>query len=167
MRIFEPTMLVRIDQLHEKLSAASDSGTSVNMSDLSVYLALDIIGDLAFGYPFNTQTEETNRFIPEVFHTITGAINNIMQMRMVKPFHLVGLALSIKQMKKFRQAMGNMVAQRIAKDKHAVHDFYSVAATEMGGVGDEFFKTEFWPEAGNFLVAGIFLQKKLLEANIY
>ena len=58
MRTFEPTMTAQIDIFLRLLLASCQSGSPVEMTQRCQRLGVDIVGLLAFGYPFNTQASD-------------------------------------------------------------------------------------------------------------
>ncbi|KAI1640707.1 hypothetical protein F4809DRAFT_637508 [Biscogniauxia mediterranea] len=62
MRLFEPTMLEQVDIFLKELMVLSS--LPVNMTDRCGYLAVDVVGHLAFGYPLNFQTQKARRPVP-------------------------------------------------------------------------------------------------------
>lgn len=148
-------MSKRIDEfLQELFKVSSQTPVAVNVSDLCVRLTTDVIDDLAFGHEFNTQTDETNRFLPITLRSWGRRINMIMQWPVLRIPNVIMLGLRFRETMRIGTAVRDMVKQRMAKDKHALHDFYSVAAGEIE-IGDNFIGSEMWPEAVSFLIAGL------------
>lgn len=153
MNKFNPNMENRINQFLQVLLASSKTATPANLSDLSMRLAFDVIGDLSFGFSFNTLTEETYRFLPKVLSDISWRVNNALYMPALRLYHLAVIALHPANMVKMKKAVMTFVGARKKQDTHAIHDFYSVAAGEIGEKS-EFFQGEMWSESMTFLVAG-------------
>ena len=65
MRIFEPNMSQQIDRFLNQLLIDSRQSRASNMTPLCERLGVDIIGQLAFGYPLNTLVEPQHRVIIE------------------------------------------------------------------------------------------------------
>lgn len=137
----------------QQLLISSKAGTAANISERCAYLSFDIIGQLAFGHMFNTQTEDTNRFISSTFHTLVWRINTVMQQPLLRIPQFIAIMLDLKAFKKLQLAIRGVLDERLAKEKDEIHDFYSIASKE-GNFGPEFFRTKMWPESANFLIAG-------------
>lgn len=63
MRLFEPILRQQTDICLKQILEAAKSSTPVNITEKARYLALDIIGQLSFGYDLGVQTSDKNRFI--------------------------------------------------------------------------------------------------------
>lgn len=162
MRIFQPKIIKRVNEFLETLGNASKGSTSINISDISTYLATDVAGDLAFGHPLNTQIEEANRFFPITLQEWSWRVNCMMQFTPLRVYNLIIMALKYKETIKLIEAIKNMVRKREVIDRHAYHDFYSVVIDEIK-LGDSFLSSEMWPHAVNFLAAGMLI---LLKAEL-
>ncbi|KAI1842150.1 hypothetical protein JX265_005727 [Neoarthrinium moseri] len=78
MREFEPTMMSQIDVFLVQLLHSSRQGQVVEMTSRCKWLAMDVIGLLAFGASWKTQTEETLRFLPKVFAALNPRVYMFM-----------------------------------------------------------------------------------------
>lgn len=150
MRIFEPTLSAHVDELLKRL--LDNAQKPINMSDPCRYLAMDVATSLAFGHSFNLQTDETYRFFPVTLGSWLRYINANMQLALFRPVSRMMLLLQAKRSIAFGSAIKSLAQKRMALDKDAVHDFYSVANEVDAGA--QFFRSEMWAEAGGFLVAG-------------
>ena len=65
MRTFEPVMQEQIDVFLRQLLCDHSQRKVSNMSRLCERLAVDIIAQLAFGYPLNTLTDPEHRVVIE------------------------------------------------------------------------------------------------------
>lgn len=74
MREFEPTMMSQIDIFLAQLLRSSQQEQVVEMTSRCKYLAMDVIGLLAFGYYWKTQTEETLRLLPRAFAALNPRV---------------------------------------------------------------------------------------------
>lgn len=153
MNKFNPNMGNRIDQFLQVLLASSKTAAPANMSELCMRLAFDVVGDLSFGFSFNTLTDDTYRFLPQVLSEISWRVNNAMYMPGLRFYHLAMIALQPANVVKMKKAVMTFVGARKTQDTHAIHDFYSVAAGELGEKS-EFFLGEIWSESMAFLTAG-------------
>ncbi|KAI1322532.1 cytochrome P450 [Xylariaceae sp. FL0255] len=129
MRPFAPTMSQQIDIFLEQLLLSSQRDEMVNMTVACNRLGVDVVGHLAFGCALKTQTEPTNRLIPET---------------MFRGIYLNNLNFAL-----FQQAVGKMIAERTSQPPNAKPDFYAVATGE-GGLAPG----ELWGEALFFVLAG-------------
>ncbi|KAK7923587.1 hypothetical protein PG985_007658 [Apiospora marii] len=126
----------------------------VNMSPRCERLGLDIIGLLSFGYRFNTQTEESHRFLQAVIDGMSWRINTYMLWPLLKPFEKLFMLLGAPKLLKFRRLLHTMIKARMAEDKDAHHDLYSAVANHVGKGEQGIYDGELWPEAVLFILAG-------------
>lgn len=73
MRIFEPTMTHEIDVFIQEL--LKTVGKPINIAPRCERLATDIAGQLAFGQPLNTQTQERNRLFPKSMRAMNFVVS--------------------------------------------------------------------------------------------
>ncbi|KAK7738228.1 hypothetical protein SLS63_002562 [Diaporthe eres] len=159
VRLFEPTMREQVRVFLGQLLAASQERNSkpVNMTERCKRLSLDIIGLLAFGFPLNTQTDETYRFIIKGIAFGNYRSNSFMQFPGLKNRVLdpVLHALTRKGRIGYLKALERMISTRLAMDKDAKVDFYSFIADQIEtGRPDSIRLTELWSEAVFFFPAG-------------
>ncbi|ROW10974.1 hypothetical protein VMCG_00878 [Cytospora schulzeri] len=160
MQSFEPTMICQIDVFLRQLLRSSQEDDTVNMSPICQRLGGDIVGHLAFGYPLNTQTDPTNRPLLAAMATINARISLYMNW----PATSVILDplirwLGRKRGADFRRSIQTMVRARMAMDKDAQHDLYSIAlsdkAAEVNDESDDGLRgSQLWSEAVFFITAG-------------
>lgn len=159
IRLFEPTMKDQTQIfLRQLLASSQDIKTSpVNMTERCKRLSLDIIGLLAFGFPLNTQTIETYRFMIKGITFGNYRANSFMQLPSLKNRFLdpVLHVLTRKGRLGYLAALERMISTRLALDKDDKIDFYSFIADhiETGGP-DSIRLTELWSEAVFFFPAG-------------
>ncbi|KAI0475941.1 cytochrome P450 [Xylariaceae sp. FL0804] len=152
MRIFEPTMMDQIDIFLSILH--SSSGAPVNMTDRLKRLGMDIVGLLAFGSALNTQTDPKNRFLISA-HVFGGHRSNLfIQFPLLKATRIYNIleSLATADVRRYFDTINNIIAARVAEDKHVRHDLYSLVSDHMdtsGGV-----RSEMWAEALFFFPAG-------------
>lgn len=162
VRLFEPTMKEQIHIFLQQLLASSNlqaptPSEPVNMTERCKRLSLDIIGLLAFGFPLNTQTDETYRFIIKGIAFGNYRSNSFMQFPPLKNRVLdpVLHVLTRKGRKGYLKALERMISTRLAMDKDAKIDFYSFIADQIEtGQPDSIRLTELWSEAVFFFPAG-------------
>ncbi|KAK8039561.1 cytochrome P450 [Apiospora rasikravindrae] len=133
MRSFEPTMLSQIDVFLLQLlrSCRPNQPQVVDMTPRCKYLAMDIIGHLAFGHAFRTQTDETLRLIPRAFAGLNPVV--YLFMNWPKTHRLVDPAvqwLLRARVGAFRRVLAGVVSDRMALPRDAKHDLYSLVATD-------------------------------------
>ncbi|ORY58509.1 cytochrome P450 [Pseudomassariella vexata] len=149
MRDFEPTMASQVHTFLERILASTQASQPVNISARCKRLGSDIVGLLAFGFPFNTQTEETYRPLQHGI-AASNAHNNVMMqfprlasLWIAYPLHLLNYA----PRKAAFAMIETFITTRMAEGKDARHDLYSQVA-------DEIPPAEVWSEALFFLPAG-------------
>ncbi|KAH9908955.1 cytochrome P450 [Xylariomycetidae sp. FL2044] len=166
MRAFEPTMSSQVDIfLRQLLHASRRQGGHhhhhhgvVDMSPRCQWLATDVIGLVAFGREFKTQTEATLRLIPDSYRMYdlrTYLCMNWPVLRALDPS--VGWLFAKKRVVAFRKCLAGIVASRMAEPKEARHDLYSFVASEENidqAQREGIQKSEIWGEAGVFVNAG-------------
>jgi cytochrome P450 len=73
IRAFEPSIIEEINILLRQILQAGEA--PVDISPRIDYLTADIAGQLAFGQPLRTQTEETNRILPRAMLSVNVIIS--------------------------------------------------------------------------------------------
>ncbi|KAI1370306.1 cytochrome P450 [Hypoxylon crocopeplum] len=149
MRTFEPSMGVEINIFLQQLLKSTQRGNTVNMTKHCERLAVDIVGQLAFGFPLKTQTEATNQLIPDSIKTMSTLSTVIMAWPATATVAPLLRWLGRKRAAAFRLALRNTISTRTAMQKGAKHDLYALAT---GGHGLR--AAEVWPEAAFFIAAG-------------
>jgi hypothetical protein len=74
MREFEPTMMAQIDVFLVQLLRTSQQNQVAEMTSRVKYFCMDIIGQLAFGSFWKTQTEKTLRLLPKAYSVLNRRI---------------------------------------------------------------------------------------------
>ncbi|OTA61523.1 cytochrome P450 [Hypoxylon sp. EC38] len=154
MRVFETTMAEQIDTFLRIL--ISSSGSPVNMTERLKRLSMDIVGLLGFGYPLNTQTDPTNRFLISAHVFGNFRSNLFMQFPFAKATGIYSFLerLATNEVQRYFSTMERIIASRVAEDKHARHDLYSIVADQMSPNGEYMKDSEIWEEAVFFFPAG-------------
>lgn len=156
MRDFEPTMTQQIDVFIDQLREASESGAPIDMSQRIKRLGMDIVGQLAFGFPLHMQTDETYRFMNHGLNVGGYRAHCVMQFPLIKKTgfeHLLAFA-SRGQRDKYVQMMKRMIGTRLSEDKHARHDLYSVVVDHLDDPANGITTSQLWSEALFFFPAG-------------
>lgn len=158
MRGFEPIMTTQINIFLAQLLVSSQTPepTPINMSRRCEYLGLDIAGLLSFGYDFNLQTSEKNRFLTRSIEIASWHANVLLQLPLLSWFKtetVMNLSFYKIQIGAYR-LLETMIKQRVSMDKDAKKDLYSFVAEALGPGSDQLDKTDLWSEAVFFLQAG-------------
>ncbi|KAI0487709.1 cytochrome P450 [Xylaria cf. heliscus] len=153
VRAFEPTILEKLDIALKHIWRASQESTPVDVTQMTRYLALDIIGQLSFGYDLDIQTKEDNRFMMKgmTFGNYRGNVYQHFPLLSKLYIDKIGDKVFYEARERYFRLLEKMVKSRTSQDKNAKHDFYSFVAdsfksTARGG--------DLWLEAIFFLVAG-------------
>ncbi|RCI09955.1 hypothetical protein L249_8582 [Ophiocordyceps polyrhachis-furcata BCC 54312] len=154
LRVFEPIMSTQIDIFLCRLRDVARKGEIVNVTEMCRRLAVDVVGYLAFGYPLRTQTETTNRFIPEAMGKAIYMTNLYYTWPALGIFQPLLRWLARKKVFTFQQAVRKMIVARMAEPRDAKPDFYGLASGELNAVGDQLDDSELWNEALFFVTAG-------------
>lgn len=135
MRLFEPTLTEQIDIMISLLNescnpSSTNQPRSVNMTTLCKRLGVDIVGNLAFGYSLNTQTEDTYRFLIPGLVAGNLRANLYMQWPTLKKLQLdyILTLLSRSRRVRYYALVDDMLAKRLAQDVHAKTDLVSFLA---------------------------------------
>lgn len=147
MRRFEPTMREQIDLFLEELNQASKNSSPVDMTNKCKLLGLDIAGRLAFGYGLDLQTNPANRFLIPGMVGENHLHNMLMQFPLLTPIKKIVYFINQAPLRRSKVILDRLIASRLAEDKDAKHDLYSVTA-------DYLSPTDIFREAIFFLPAG-------------
>ena len=153
MRTFEPVMSEQIDTFISQLGASSRRSEPVNVSERCMWLAGDVAGQFAFGYPLRLQTEAANRWLQRGLSFANARINVYMQLPVLHVLEPWIKSTFKKTRERYVRIMTEMIRARLALDKDAKQDLYSFAA-EQEVDGEALPRSEIWAEAFVFIVAG-------------
>ncbi|KAH8701262.1 cytochrome P450 [Phaeosphaeriaceae sp. PMI808] len=155
MRVFEPYMSQQIDTFLLQLLQSSRRNDTVNMSPRCERLSVDIVGELAFGYPLNTQTDPTHRAIVEGIKA-RGARSSLYyfweRIRALDP--LFEKIRGRQSTEGFYASLKTMIGARMSIPKDAKHDFFALATGEIAPGEPGLISKELWAEAVFFIAAG-------------
>lgn len=157
MREFEPTMISQIGVFLAQLLRASQQDGIVEMTSRCKWLAMDVIGLLAFGSPWKTQTEETLRIVPKVFASLNPRVYLFMNWPKTHSIAPGVQWLVRERVEKFRRILAGMISDRMALPIDAKHDLFSFVANDERidqAQQEGIRKSEIWGEAGVFVNAG-------------
>ncbi|KAF3019786.1 hypothetical protein E8E14_011958 [Neopestalotiopsis sp. 37M] len=154
MTDFEPQMHEQIDIFISKIQESYQNGVPANMTELCQRLTVDVVGLLGFGYPLNTQTDPANRFIFRGFMIASWRANVFMQFPILRNLKIdeAFRFLSFGTREKYIHLLEKMMGGRLAQDKMAHKDLYSVFPDQKGV--DDIKLKDLWSEALFFLTAG-------------
>ncbi|TGJ84918.1 hypothetical protein E0Z10_g3840 [Xylaria hypoxylon] len=170
MRIFEPTMIQQIDIFIHTLLLSAQSQNPVNMTEKLKRLGIDTVSLLAFGYPLNTQVDPKYQFLIDAHTFGNYRVNLFMQFPLLKKIRIYNFleVFFAKEVRRYFTTIENMIASRVAEDKHVRHDLYSIVADEMNSDGEQYLKdSKIWAEAGFFFPAGGETSSTLLAAAFF
>ncbi|KAK7742359.1 hypothetical protein SLS53_004504 [Cytospora paraplurivora] len=138
-----------------ELLKSSRQGEIVNMTPRCERLGVDVVGQLAFCYPLNTQIDPTHRVIVEGINTRSDRSSLYYlwpRLRFLEPlFNTVEGKHKLEGFYKFVMAM---IVARMALPKDAKHDFYALASGEIGPGEAGLVSKDLWAEAVFFIAAG-------------
>jgi cytochrome P450 len=154
MRSFEPTLVGQINTFLQILFESSQSGASLEMSERCQRLAVDIVGHLAFGYPFDTQTKEVHRFLPKLLLGMTWRMNIYMQFPPIGSLEKLLAFIGVRKVLKVGNLVQTMIKSRLTKDADAYNDLFSYVANDIGKGQQGLYEGEVWPESMLFIIAG-------------
>lgn len=127
MRTFEPQMSAQIQIFLQQIMQThrEHEGTAINMSDRCSWLAMDIVGELSFGYDLRLQTEPKNRALVDALTKVNWRMNTYMQYGLLK--HLEPMAQVLVSLfgQDYFGRLHQMISSRKTLDKTAKHDLYA------------------------------------------
>jgi len=150
MRIFEATMLDQINIFLRTLLQASQQNKIVDVSPPTERLAVDVIGQLAFGYQLDTQIDPTHRGVVEGIKRRGSSMTLYFFWERLHFLHrLVDWLIGQEDIHSFHGSLKVMVGARMKIPKDAKHDFYAFTSGDQGLSGEKL-----WLEALMFIGAG-------------
>ncbi|KAI1397272.1 cytochrome P450 [Hypoxylon fuscum] len=155
VKSFEPTVEDHITVYLKQILEASRTSRPVNMTERVKYLALDIVTKLSFGYPFDTQTKEENRFVSKAlaFGLYRGNVwHHVYFLSRLWVYRVFDWVL-FSAREKYSRLLEKMIRSRVAQGPNGERDFYSFIS-ELGTDSDNVRKGELWWEAHFLVVAG-------------
>lgn len=161
MRKFEPTLRKEVDVLLGLIlsSCLARESQPAEVGNHFKYLALDIVGQLAFGVALQAQTRAKNRFLA-LGITVSNYHNNLlMQFPFLAQPWLIRLMhiFTARQQQKNLVSLNKVIQRRKDKGVDAHYDLYHAVMKQMAAEGNEDIQlSELWAEASMFYVAGKF-----------
>lgn len=157
MRVFEPQMQQHIDFFLLELLRSSRKQAIVNVSPRCERLGIDVVGELAFGYPLNTQTDPTHRVIMEGLKTRSDRSSLYFFWPLLRFLeNLFNFGRGRHSLIGFYGSLKTMIGARMAFPKDDRHDFYSLASRDMAPGEPGLISKDLWSEAVFFIAAGRF-----------
>lgn len=157
MRVFEPQMQRHIDCFLAQLLRSSRQRDIINMSPRCERLGIDVVGELAFGYLLNTQTDPTHRVIMEGLKTRSDRSSLYFFWPLLRFLeHPFNLGRGRHSLLGFYGSLKTMIGARMASPKDDRHDFYSLASRDMAPGEPGLIGQDLWSEAVFFIAAGRF-----------
>ncbi|KAF1950263.1 cytochrome P450 [Byssothecium circinans] len=155
MRVFEQQMSQQIDVFLRLLLKSSQQNEVVNMSPRCERLGVDIVGQLAFGYQLDTQTDPTHRAVVDGIK-LRGARGTLYYFwERLRAFNwMVDRMLGWKDIDGFYRSLRTMIEARMTIPKNAKHDFYALASGEISPGEPGLIGKDLWAEAVFFIAAG-------------
>ncbi|KAI0399531.1 cytochrome P450 [Xylaria palmicola] len=166
MRGFEPSMISQIDIFLLQLLRSSQREEAVEMISRCKWLAMDVIGLLAFGSAWKTQTEDRLRLLPRAFAALNPRVYLFMNWPKTHKIDPGVQWLVRERIKQFRRILAGMIADRMALPRDAKRDLFSFVASDEKidrAQQEGIRKSEIWGEAGVFVNAGDDLHCLLLS----
>ncbi|KAK2615979.1 hypothetical protein N8I77_002700 [Diaporthe amygdali] len=157
MRVFEPQMQLQIDSFLTQLLKSSRRKETVNMTPRCERLGVDVVGELAFGYPLNTQTDPTHRVIIQGLKTRSDRSTLYFfwsKLRFLE--QIFNLGSGRHSLIGFYRSIMIMIKARMSLPKDAKHDFYSLASGNLSSGEQGLISKDLWAEAVFFIAAGGF-----------
>ena len=118
-------------------------------------LAVDIVGQLGFGYPLQTQDEPTHRVIVEGLKT-RGRRSSLYffwpDLKILE--RLFDWVEGKHTLDGLHQSLRTMIQARIAIPRDAKHDFYALASERIGSGELGLISKDLWAEAVFLIAAG-------------
>ncbi|KAI0141770.1 cytochrome P450 [Xylariaceae sp. FL1272] len=152
IRSFEPTLLEKLDITLQQILESTRTYSPVDITKQSRNLALDIVGQLAFGYDLNIQTTEDNHFVLKgmTFGNFRGNVYQHLPSLSKLYIDKIGDRVFYEARERYFRLMDKMISSRVSQEKDAKHDFYSFVADSFKNNGRG---GNLWLEAIFFLVA--------------
>ncbi|KAI1128601.1 cytochrome P450 [Nemania abortiva] len=153
IQAFEPVLLEKLDITLKQILHSSRTSTPADITEKSRQLALDVVGQLAFGYDLHIQTKEDNRFIMKsmTFGNFRGNVYQHFPLLSKMYIDKIGDKVFYDARERYFRLLDKMISSRMAQGRDAKNDFYSIAADSYQ---DTSRGSELWIESIFFLVAG-------------
>ncbi|KAI0437441.1 cytochrome P450 [Xylaria telfairii] len=152
IRFFEATLIEQIDVFLRCISHAEKA--SVNLTDASKRLAMDVAGHLGFGFALHLQTKDDHRFILDGISLANYRINAYMNFPFLSRLQLDRIFKLSPIRAKWRQLIEKMITSRLAQGQDAIRDFYSFVVGNLDAGTNDLQQSELFGESQFFMSAG-------------
>ncbi|KAH8197308.1 hypothetical protein TruAng_008512 [Truncatella angustata] len=152
MRLFEPTLAEQIDIFLKQLFAAHS--TPVNLTERCRRLAMDVVAQLAFGFPLDLQVNDEHYCVVSGFSIANFRINSYMNFPFLSRLGLDALFKRSPLRRKLRSVVQRMITTRLAQDAKGKNDFYSFVMEDLETKSADFQQSELFTESLFFISAG-------------
>ncbi|KAI1390655.1 cytochrome P450 [Hypoxylon trugodes] len=156
MRSFGPDMVRQINTYLKQVIEASRTPTPVNITEKARHLALDIVGQLAFGQNLHVQTSQENRFIMDAMsfgHYRLNIYHHMYFLSKIEPTRIINYITS-RYRQKYWLLLQTMIKTRMGEERNARPDFYSFVSDTLEAEPDTLRGGSMWTEALFFMSAG-------------
>lgn len=152
-------MKSHIDTFLRQVLASSENESVADLSVLTKRLGLDVIGQLAFGYDFQTQEKEEYRNTPSVIEFLGWRLNVYMQFPALNMLEYLVILARLEELNKFGKVVKQVFKGRMAESTRAHHDLYYIIMknNSVEGAKNDFKSGELWPESIFLLSAGLYI----------
>lgn len=154
LRALEPIIHSQIDIFIQQLSLPRGPG-SLNMTKMFRHLTMDIMGHIAFSYPFNLQTDATHEYITDTTN-VNYLLNIAIQLPLLANFRVLTLS-SLRALirgKSYLKILETAIKYRFSQGCQGKHDLLYMTDTMRVLDDDKASLEEIRNEAIFFLSAG-------------
>ncbi|KAI0468148.1 cytochrome P450 [Xylaria cf. heliscus] len=164
----EPLVMKQLDIYLEGLLKASQASEPTNFTNRARWLALDIIGNISFGYQLETQTSEENHFVANAidFGLYRSNILHHLYYLSIFSLHKITDTVIFQYQEKYWHLLEKMIEARVARGKDGDRDFYSFIS-ELGAEEGGIRRGELFSEATIIMVAGSDTTATALSATFF
>ncbi|KAK5634530.1 hypothetical protein RRF57_010243 [Xylaria bambusicola] len=167
LRTLEPIIHRQIDIFLQQLSLPRDPGI-LNMTKILRHLTMDIMGHIAFSYPFNLQTDPTHKYIADTTN-VNYLLNIAIQLPVLAAFRILTLS-SLRALirgRSYLNILETAIKHRFSQGCRGKHDLLYMTDTMRVSDDDETSLEEIRNEAVFFLGAGSDTLTATLSALFY
>ncbi|KAI0453471.1 cytochrome P450 [Xylaria acuta] len=164
----EPLVMRQVDVYLARLLETAQASEPVNLTKRARRLALDIIGNVSFGYHLETQTKEENRFVANAiaFGLYRSNILHHVYYLSRPLLHRITDTLIFHFREKYWRLLEKMIESRVARGKEGDRDFYSFISESSAEEGN-IRQGELFSEATVLMAAGSDTTATALSATFF
>ncbi len=118
---------------------------------------MDIVANLAFGFPLDLQVKDEHDYILSGFSIANFRINSYMNYPFLSKLGLDNLFKKSPLRRKLRNVVQKMITTRLAQDKNERDDFYSFVMDSLEAKSSDFQQSELFTESLFFISAGKYI----------